>query len=491
MNNGLPVSRLIDVTINMSPAAAQGANLNTALYLGATPVIDTAERMRAYGSITEVGSDYSTTDPEYLAATLHFQQTPKPSEVLIGRWAKTATSGLLRGAALSTAQQALATWKAVTAGSFRVTIDATVKTLSALDFSGVSNLNGVATIITTALAGAVCTWNGTQFVITSPTTGANSKVSYASATGSGTDISAMLGMTSSVAPAPVDGIVAEAPDACVSLFLNRFANKFLGLAFADTSLTNDQHLAVADLVEADQAHLYGATTQEPGALDSTVTTDLLSRFKAKGYKYSFAQYSSTSPYAAASLFGRLLTTDFDANNTTITLMYKQEPGIVAETLTTSQANTLQDKRGNVFVAYSNDTAIIQYGITPSGIYIDSIYNSIWFQNRVQTDVYNLLYQSTTKIPQTDAGNALIASVIEGACEAAVNNGYLAPGVWNAGGFGVLKQGDTLSKGYYIYTPPIASQSQSNREARKSVPFQIAAKEAGAIHTADILINVNR
>ena len=100
MSNGLPVSRLIDVTINMSPLAAQGANLNTALLLGASPVIDTNERMRSYGSIAEVSSDFGTTAPEYLAALLYFQQTPQPSELKIGRWAKTATSGLLRGAAL-------------------------------------------------------------------------------------------------------------------------------------------------------------------------------------------------------------------------------------------------------------------------------------------------------------------------------------------------------------------------------------------------------
>lgn len=491
MSNGLPVSRLIDVSINMSPLAAQGANLNTELLLGASPVIDTNERMRSYGSITEVSSEFGTTAPEYLAALLYFQQTPQPSELKIGRWAKTATSGLLRGAALSTAQKDINTWKAVTAGSFKVTVDATVKTLSALDFSGVTNLNGVATIIQTALAGATCVWNGTQFVITSPTSGSSSKISYATPTGSGTDISSMLGMTAALASAPVDGIVAEAPDTCVAVFLDRFANKFLGIQFADTSLTNDQHVAVADLIEADQKHMYGATTQEPQALDGTATTDLLSRFKAKAYKYSFAQYSSTSPYAAASLFGRLLTTDFNANNSTITLMWKQEPGIVPETLSSTQANVLQDKRGNVFVEYDNDTAIVQYGVTPSGIFIDSVYNSIWFQNRIQTDVYNLLYQSPTKIPQTDAGNALIAAVITSACDAAVNNGYLAPGVWNSGGFGALKQGDTLAKGYYVYVPPIALQSQADREARKSVPFQIAAKEAGAIHTVDILVNVNR
>lgn len=49
MANGLPVSRLINVTINMSPLAAQGASLNTALLLGASAVIDTGERMRSYG----------------------------------------------------------------------------------------------------------------------------------------------------------------------------------------------------------------------------------------------------------------------------------------------------------------------------------------------------------------------------------------------------------------------------------------------------------
>ncbi|WP_310670217.1 DUF3383 family protein, partial [Burkholderia multivorans] len=122
---------------------------------------------------------------------------------------------------------------------------------------------------------------------------------------------------------------------------------------------------------------------------------------------------------------------------------------------------------------------------------DSVYNAIWFRNRIETDVYNLLYQSPTKIPQTDGGNALIAATISAACEAAVNNGYLAPGVWNSAGFGALNQGDTLAKGYYVYAPPIATQSQADREARKSVTFQVAAKEAGAIHSVDIIVTVNR
>ena len=92
MANGLPVSRLINVTINMSPLAAQGANLNTALLLGSSAVIDTGERMRSYGGIDAVAADFGITAPEYRAALLYFQQTPQPSQLYIGRWAKAATS---------------------------------------------------------------------------------------------------------------------------------------------------------------------------------------------------------------------------------------------------------------------------------------------------------------------------------------------------------------------------------------------------------------
>ncbi|MGF2049559.1 DUF3383 family protein, partial [Lactococcus lactis] len=93
------------------------------------------------------------------------------------------------------------------------------------------------------------------------------------------------------------------------------------------SLTDDQLIAVCDLIEADQKHLHAVSTSTAAVLDPTSTTDIASRMLAKSYKYSFGQFSSM-PFAGASLLGRLLTTDFDANNTTITLMYKQEPGIV-------------------------------------------------------------------------------------------------------------------------------------------------------------------
>ena len=77
------------------------------------------------------------------------------------------------------------------------------------------------------------------------------------------------------------------------------------------------------------------------------------------------------------------------------------------------------------------------------------------------------------------------------CQEAVNNGLVAEGQWNADGFGQLERGDFLPEGFYIYSPPMATQDQSTREQRIAPPIQIALKLAGAIHEIDAIVDVNR
>ena len=141
--------------------------------------------------------------------------------------------------------------------------------------------------------------------------------------------------------------------------------------------------------------------------------------------------------------------------------------------------------------YDNETAIFQEGVMSGPAYFDEIHGLDWLQNAIQSETWNLLYQSKTKIPQTDAGANQIITCIEAVLGEAVNNGLVAPGTWNADGFGLLERGDYLDKGYYVYTTPVAEQAQSEREQRKCPPIQIAAKLAGAIHFVDVQIDVNR
>jgi len=258
---------------------------------------------------------------------------------------------------------------------------------------------------------------------------------------------------------------------------------------------------IADYIESTSTnkHLFGLTTQDPNTLivtpntiaaDTTCIAAQLSASTALN-KRTFVQYSSVSPYAVVSALGRILPTDYNANNSVITLMYKNEPTVAGETLSGAQMDFLVAKYCNVFVKYNNNTAIIQPGVVSSGDFVDTIINVDWVTTQIQTQVFNLLYASKTKIPQTDGGNQLITSVIGSVCAQAVANGICAPGLWDGNSFGTLKYGDNLPLGFYVYAPPVSSQTSSDRAARKSVSIQVALKLAGAIQSVAIAINVSR
>jgi hypothetical protein len=307
--------------------------------------------------------------------------------------------------------------------------------------------------------------------------------------GGGTDISVMLAANATPAyQAP--GIAAETAVAAATLFDANWGQLWYALTFVGAATAD--HLAVAAFVEAaTNKHIYGVSTQDGNVLVATDTTNIAYQLSQLLYKRTVTQYSSTSPYSVASLLGRILTVDFTANSSVITLMYKQEPGIVAETLTPSQVNALEAFNANVFVAYNNNTAIIEPGKVASGDFLDTIIGTDWLATTILADLYNLLYTSPTKVPQTDAGMHLLVTTIENRCVQGVNNGLIAAGTWNTAGFGSLKQGDYMEKGYYVFAPLLSSQNPTDRGARKSVPIQVAVKLAGAVHFVNVSITINR
>ena len=491
MAQGLAVSDVVNVSVTISPIAAATRNFGAGLLIGVTDVIDVGERIRSYADMDDVGGDFGTTDPEYIAATRHFSQNPQPSILYIGRWAQAATHGTLRGGVLNSTEKLMSAWTGITAGAFRIDVDGSTKTVSGLNFSAAANLPAVAALIDAGLTGGSVTWdaNSGRFIVKSDTTGASSTVAYAVAPVSGTDISAQLKLTTGLAAAPVPGIIAESLVEGVGALVDRSGDWYAAEVLP--TVANDVFLAAAQYVEAlGKKRIIGTTINTTPVLDSTTSTDLASVCKAAGLKRTFLQYSAAS-YAVAAFFGRAATVDFTGSKTTLTMKFKTEPGIAAETLTETQAATLKAKNCNVFVNYDNSTAIIQEGVMANGYFFDEVHGLDWLENFIQTEIWNLLYTSKTKVPQTNAGMDLIANKIAGCLQQGVTNGLIAPGQWNADGFGALENGDYLDAGYYIYHPDISTQSQADREARKSVTFQIAVKLAGAVHFVLTLVWVNR
>lgn len=482
----LPVSDVVNVQIVMSPRAAALRDFGATLIIGSSDVIDVETRIRTYASteLTQIAEAFGSTAPEYLAAVAFFAQSPQPSEVQIGRWAKTATSGQLLGSILTVAQQEISNFQSISDGAFDVTIDGQVVNVTGVDLQAQSNLNGVASQITAAMQSkGTCLWDGQRFVIKSATTGTSSTVS----TVTDTELSQVLGMDKGTTT--VTGAAAETLVDAINALIDRPS---WYMAFLAADYEDDDAVAASAVIEAaSPSRVIAYTLSDTAELNPSQTTSLGYKLKSAGYNHTLAAYSSTNPAAAASILGRMATVDFLGSNTTITLKFKQCPGVTAENLTLSQANALRENNVNVFAAYDNDTAILQEGTMAGGWFIDERHGLDWLQNYVQTAVWNLLYTSTTKIGQDDEGSTQLVATVSEALEQGVRNNLISPGVWQAGGFGALKTGDTLSTGYYVYIQPLEEQSAAEREARQAPPIQCAVKLTGAIHFVDVTINVNR
>ena len=315
--------------------------------------------------------------------------------------------------------------------------------------------------------------------------------------GSGIDVSVLLGLSilptsaGANADAPIPGIAAESLSSAVSTFDTLYGDWYALSVASNVAPADSDHLAAAAYIEAaGRSRVYGITTQNTEALDDTRTDDLPSLLQSAGYSRTMVAFSSTSLFAVASLFGRFATINYQGSDTTITLKFKQMPGVMPEYLTETQAATLDAKDVNYFAAYQNGVSILQQGVMSSGIFIDSRINADWLANYVQTNLFNLLY-TEPKLPQTDQGMGLMKANMTASLQQGVVNGYLAPGVWNGPSFGTLNTGDFLPLGFYIYAPLVASQPENDRAKRKSVLFQIGGKEAGAVHFAPVQITINQ
>ncbi|MCC8364917.1 DUF3383 domain-containing protein [Xenorhabdus sp. PB61.4] len=486
---GLPISSIVNVKINMAPRAASSRNFGSLLIVGGSDVINTHERLRYYTDIEGVGADFGMDTPEYQAAALYYSQSPQPIDLYIGRWAKTQVYAALRGAVLSRAEQAMSRFTVITDGAFKLPIDGKDTLITGIDFSKETNLNGVAERVAEKLKNASVRWDSisSRFTVSLQTSG---KLGYVTRSDSGSYIGDILKLDADSGATAIDPTEPETIAEAVKA-LGEVSGAWYGLVIADNTLSDRDVTSVGRYIEsASVSRIYGHTVTKTDVLDPDVVTDIGSQLKGAFLSRTLWQYSS-QPYAIASLFGRMFTVNFQGNRTTITLKFKQEPAVSAELLTATQANALKAKNGNVFVHYNNDTAIVQEGVMANGTFIDERHGLDWLQNYVQTNLYNLLYTSTTKIPQTDEGVTQLLANVEQSLAQGVTNGLIAPGIWGGDSFGALNRGEMLTKGYYTYAQPIVEQVQAEREKRKAPVIQCAIKLAGAVHFADVIINVNR
>lgn len=193
----------------------------------------------------------------------------------------------------------------------------------------------------------------------------------------------------------------------------------------------------------------------------------------------------------AAYASRALSTNFAGQNTTQTMHLKTlnnvqpDPNITAAQITLAQA-----AGADCYVNLQGSSRVLSSGL--NGFY-DSVFNTQWFSGALQVAAFNFLANANGKIPQTELGMDGMKAALRTVCEQAVTNGFSAPGSWTAPQtFG--SQSDLIAnvaqRGYYIYSSPINAQLQAARLARQAPVIQIAIKQAGAIHSGNVTVNVN-
>lgn len=485
----IPVSKVVKVSILSSPTFPARKGFGLLNIIGNSARLPVGDRIRFYSDMEGVAADFASTDEEYKAAQVFFSQAPRPSELAISRRFAAAVPGELLGGVGY--EKTIATWQAVVAGAFKIKLDGVEKSLTAIDLSAAANLNAVAAAIqaklTVAAAGATIEFNGSRFIVRSATTGIASTVDYATPPAAGTDISAMLGLNAASLGITTAGAALET----VTDTLNALQQKnqsWYGVTFTK-ELTEAQVKEAAAWAEA-QVKIFGFTTSASNVLDTAATNDVASYMKSNLYDRTFYIWDDNDPYQIVSAFARAFTVNFNEQNSTITLKFKQLPGTSPVTITESQRQALVSKNCNYYT-YFGDSAMLAEGVMGSGKFFDECHGLDWLQNAIETNVFGYLFTRTTKVPQTDKGVAAIVQQVEKACQDGVRNGLLAAGQWNGMDLGEVKSGDFLPKGFYVYAQPVAQQNQSDREARKAPPIQVIAKGGGAIHFADITVTFER
>jgi hypothetical protein len=225
-------------------------------------------------------------------------------------------------------------------------------------------------------------------------------------------------------------------------------------------------------------------------LDSGLLFDLQDQTltKGRGLYYSASAGANEMKWAYA---GRGMSTNFNGSNTSQTMHLKQLPGVSSDDISQTVLEKCKDVGADVYVAIAGRPSVMSYG---KNSFFDDEYNLSWFVGALEVAGFNFLAQTSTKIPQTEDGMNGLKGAYRDVCRRAVSNRFVAPGTWNSPDtFGSPEdfKRNIADFGFYVYSAPVALQSQADRESRIAPLVQVAVKYSGSIHSSDLIININK
>ena len=439
---------------------------------------------------------------------------------------------------------------AVTDGAFDIEINGASQSVAGLDFSGMATLGEIATAVNAQLSGAgvTVTASATGLVITSTSQGAAATIGFATTPASGTDVSALLGLTEAAGATYAPGTDAVIPDNVPVVTYSSLFDAFT-LTSQETGESAGADYATGTAADALNLTLAAGAVLSPG-LDAMSEADNMQAIlnltrnfvcfttveqpdeatalayaqwaSAQGVEYLYLYWDNSplllQPNAqntiaaalteanvgatagvydsllyAAMVMGTAASIDWERRNGVITFAFKSQDGLAANVVTGVNATNLKAQNMNFMGDYAtrNDNFVFMYpgSMFGSWTWIDTYLNAVWLNNALQVAIMAGLNQ-TPRVPYNDEGYALVRAWCQDPINRALNSGIIDTGVTlSESQKAELKReaGRDITGELFTdgYVLQVEDASPATRQQRESPSCSLWYTYGGSIHRIDL------
>lgn len=379
----------------------------------------------------------------------------------------------------------LADFKLVNNGALKITENDNLISLTGLNFTKCNNLNDIATVLKNATSEVDIAVSGSTLVFTSKKFGAASSIVLSSGEG-GTDISG-ADYLNVVGGTDVAG--ADATGETLGEAITRTCDHISYVGIMCAKYMDDTEITAANaVVSAKDLILVNVWYSKADILGACHTIQQAGVDKCRCLVY--ASGFEAAKLMMAAYVGRAFSVNFEGSNVSQTMNLKTLANVTPDLgITQTDYIDAETSGADLYISYEGTPAVVSNGANQ---YFDVVYENMALKFHAQMGLFNALRSVGTKIPQTETGVTLLKNALGLVFKQFVRNGIIAPGKWDsAQTFGDPEtfKANIADQGWYVYSIPIAQQSQAQREARIAPYIQGACKRAGAIHESDVLIIV--
>lgn len=427
-----------DKLVQIVPRIIEGGTpgLTFAGLLLTQSVLPPAGRVLQFSSAQAVAAYFGSESSEAALATTYFNgyvnTDSLPSKLFIAPYQVEAAAAWLRGAAYTGTLEAL---KSAGTGGFTVTINSTAAALENLSFADATSFSDIAATIQAALSatveGVTVAYSSLTkaWQITSPTTGAESTITYAVPPTTGVDLGTLLGLTAQAGAVVSPGLDAQTLPDCMTNILN-YARDWVTFATVWEPSLEDK-LALAQWCSGydtrfcyvmwdtdNAAQVQGSTASAGYQIDTVLELD------------GTAPVFNTAQLAAWTM-GTAACINFDEYNGRLTFAFKQGEGLLVTCDNDEDYDALLANGYNCYADFATASSQFKFfqpgQVSGKWDWLDTYLNAIAIKDGLQLNLLDL-FKAVKSIPYNEDGYAMVRTACLDTITRFLNFGAIRTGI---------------------------------------------------------------